>query len=817
MKFLRTRNSYKIALSILMVFFSYSLYAQNVKQYRVSGKVIAPVNFKNEFVSVTLLSSKDSALVSGTTTDSLGGFKLEQINPGKYVLVFSDINLFTVKNNIEVTNQDVALPTIEMKYDSTQTLSEVVVKSKKPLLRRDLDKLIVDVESSIYAKGENSMRLLNIVPGVQVDAMNNIVFRGTQKVTVYVDGRKLLMTGQQLLNYLRTIPSESIKQIELRSVTGAEFDADNTGAIVNIVLKSSFKYGFTTTVGADYQYTGYGNYSTYFTSNYRVGKFVFQLGGSYYTGTQFEDLNETQFYKQTNIYSIQQSNTVSAVKYGNYKAGFDYEIDKNQLLGVNYEHTSFPYKPVTNATNNFLTSGNLSAIDSSAGSVNFKNIKQNTGQLNVFYRYKLDTLGSTLDVGYNNINYSNNYLSDVTSTFNYYLPASRDSSSSFSENNPVSSKINIGNIDLQKNLKSQITLFAGAKISNSKIDNSIKYFDGDVNHQVFDSALSNGFKYKENIFALYGAVEKKFTAIGVKVGLRAENTNYTGYSGTAQTPVVSLNRWDFFPSLFLQYKTSPKHVFNLSYARSISRPSYLLLNPFENIQNPYYIEKGNPYLVPYFSNNVEFSYLLNSKYSFTTGFQRTTRIINTVYQNVGNVIYSTYDNVNNQSEGFISLSPSFKINDWWELNCSVTARYTQLNIFEPGNATQTKEKFSQDFWMSNKLTIAKSLFTEVIARYSRNQFLGIYDWKPQGSIDFSFKKSFFKDKLTSTLYVADVFNIKKIGWSVDEQNFTRNVSYHIPTRYISVGIAYNITQGRKSASRESIDRKSGEELDRLNK
>ncbi|MDR0793368.1 MAG: carboxypeptidase-like regulatory domain-containing protein, partial [Chitinophagaceae bacterium] len=110
MNFFGLRNSYKIALSILMVFFSYTLYAQNVKQYQVSGKVIAPINFTNEFVSITLLSSKDSALISGTTTDSVGGFKLEQINPGKYLIIFSDINLFTVKNSIEVTNQDVALP-----------------------------------------------------------------------------------------------------------------------------------------------------------------------------------------------------------------------------------------------------------------------------------------------------------------------------------------------------------------------------------------------------------------------------------------------------------------------------------------------------------------------------------------------------------------------------------------------------------------------------------------------------------------------------------------------------------------------------------
>ncbi|MET3115745.1 hypothetical protein AAKU52_003502, partial [Pedobacter sp. CG_S7] len=359
-----------------------------------------------------------------------------------------------------------------------------------------------------------------------------------------------------------------------------------------------------------------------------------------------------------------------------------------------------------------------------------------------------------------------------------------------------------------------LTLNLGAKYNTSDTDNDITYFSGPGVDTPIDNLRSNRYKYDERIFAFYGSFAKDWNKWGLKMGIRVENTNYNGNSVTTSED-ISFDRWSIFPSFFLQNKINESNSLTLSYSRSISRPSYKLLNSFENIQNPFYIETGNPFLLPYFTHKAELSYLLNSKYNFTIGYNRTTNGINNVYSNEGPVIISSYANVNDNDNMFLSTGLPVKFLKWWEVNTMLTLRYTRLNVKVP-NFFRVKEKFSQDIWISNKFRFDNGFFVEISARYGRNQFLGIYDWKPQGNIDLNFKKSLLDDKLSMTLVFSDPFNLRKIGWKVDELEFSRDVNYSLPTRFVSFGMSYNFSSGKKKVNKENINRQDQDERGRLN-
>lgn len=319
--------------------------------HKITGKLIAPDGAFINNATVTLKTRVDSQLVKGTISDSLGKFTLTDIVPGNYVLNIYAISRVAHSQVISIKNEDIELPPLQLS-DKSFILNEVKVTAQRPFLKREVDKLIVDIEHSIFSKGENGMRLFNVIPGVQIDALGSIVFRGGEKVTVYVDNRKLQLTGQQLLNYLKSIPSESIKSYEVRSVSGVQFDADNTGAVINIILKSDYKYGLTGSFGTEYQYTRYNNFSDWLALNYRVGKLTLQANASFYKGRQFDEQKETQFYKYNRVYSFQNNNTVNNdIVFSNYRLGFDYRINSNQIISANYENTHFPYHPSTNSFN----------------------------------------------------------------------------------------------------------------------------------------------------------------------------------------------------------------------------------------------------------------------------------------------------------------------------------------------------------------------------------------------------------------------------------------------------------------------------------
>ena len=64
-----------------------------------------------------------------------------------------------------------------------------------------------------------------------------------------------------------------------------------------------------------------------------------------------------------------------------------------------------------------------------------------------------------------------------------------------------------------------------------------------------------------------------------------------------------------FPSLFLSQKLKNKQELQISYTRRINRPNFFQLIPFTNYSDSLNITRGNPNLVPEFTNSIEFSYL----------------------------------------------------------------------------------------------------------------------------------------------------------------------------------------------------------------
>src|SRR4029077_20834009 len=63
-----------------------------------------------------------------------------------------------------------------------------------------------------------------------------------------------------------------------------------------------------------------------------------------------------------------------------------------------------------------------------------------------------------------------------------------------------------------------------------------------------------------------------------------------------------------FPSAFFSQKLKNKQELQLSYTRRIRRPNFFQLIPYTDYTDNLNIRKGNPNLIPEFTNSLEFSY-----------------------------------------------------------------------------------------------------------------------------------------------------------------------------------------------------------------
>ena len=114
----------------------------------------------------------------------------------------------------------------------------------------------------------------------------------------------------------------------------------------------------------------------------------------------------------------------------------------------------------------------------------------------------------------------------------------------------------------------------------------------------YSQASQLNYDSKEHIGAAYAMVTLKSKAGELNAGLRAEHTNqiYTMLQKSRNMGQVGeQSYWDYLPSASIKWTPTKKMNVRLSYYRSINRPGFYEILPYQ-IQGEEYQEKGNPEL-----------------------------------------------------------------------------------------------------------------------------------------------------------------------------------------------------------------------------
>ncbi|OGX89987.1 hypothetical protein BEN49_24215 [Hymenobacter coccineus] len=230
-----------------------------------------------------------------------------------------------------------ALPAVVLRTSAATALREVVVLGQKPLFEHLADRTVVNVENSPLAAGNTALDVLARAPGVTVDGSDNLALRGRQGLLVLIDGKRQPMTGTELADYLRTLPAEQLKSIELITNPPASYDAQGTAGVIAINLKKDQRQGANGTVNLGYGRGVYGRLTTGATLNYRRGKA--NAYGAYTYADRRTYLRLTShrvFYDQGQPTGGSQQEDYLATRTlaHNWKAGVDYTFTRRTTLGA---------------------------------------------------------------------------------------------------------------------------------------------------------------------------------------------------------------------------------------------------------------------------------------------------------------------------------------------------------------------------------------------------------------------------------------------------------------------------------------------------
>ncbi|KQR69600.1 TonB-dependent receptor domain-containing protein [Pedobacter sp. Leaf176] len=757
------KNFYKIALIITAIFSSASIFAQTISKTNVTGTILDENKKPADYVTVVLLKAADSSVVKTALTDQNGNFGFTVSDKGDYFYKASNMGYKTIKSkviSISEENQRVDFGSAQL-VSTSQNLKEVTVAVTKPLIERKMDKVVMNVSSSAVMTGSNALEVLQKAPGVSVDQNDNISMQGKQGVLIQLDGKQTYMSSADVANLLRNMQSSEIETIELITNPSSKYDASGNSGIINIKTKKSKSGGTNGSVNAT---AGYGkNFrgNAGLNLNHRTQKL--NLFGNYnYGNTERENLITIDRISNgtPDTYFMQAGTSRRKQQNNNFKAGLDFFIDKKNTIGL---LVNGYFNHGTEASmNNTLIGPSFQQVDSSLVSNSLQTNKYNNLSYNLNYKSILDTAGSELSIDVDYSKYDGNDGSDYENDY-LYANGSRIRPISYTRNN-TPSKIDIKafKADYNVGLSKTVKLEAGVKSSFVKTDNDLQAEELVNSNWQNDVRRSNQFIYDENVNAAYTNINKQFKNTSIQFGLRVEQTNSKGNLVTTNT-VVKRSYWDFFPTLFVQQTLSKNNQLGFSYSRRIDRPSYDALNPFVYYLDQYTYNKGNPFLKPQYTNNLELSYTFMQKYMLSVGYSRTTDVITEVLlpDEAQKALYQTNENLAKNISYNANLNVPVKVNKWWSMNNNLNVFYLSFEAPDLAGSPLKTGKTSFQFKSQQSFTIVSGFTAELNGSYESPLDYGTLRIKSRYSIDAGLSKSMMNKKASLKLALSDIFNMYK--------------------------------------------------------
>ncbi len=797
----------RLAVAILLFLPLFS-YAQTSKA-TVSGTVKDDLKTVLPFVNVVLMRASDSSFVIGTITNEQGMFSLTNVNSGTYIINLTYVG-YQVKTQpvlVGTLSPFLDLGEIQLIKSATRLDSVLVSATQQSGVSDKMDKKTFSLASNISQAGGSVLQAMNNLPGVTLSQDGKLQLRGSDKVSVLIDGKQTALTGFGNQEGLDNIPASAIERIEIINNPSARYDANGNAGIINIVYKTNKQQGFNGKVGlatglgalwqkrenlpdVRQQYQNTPKINPSLLLNYRKNKINTYINADwFYTETLNRNEFTTRFYDNGDIIR-QQVKRNRNTSYATIKTGVDYNIDDQNTLNVSglfnrekiIDRGDIPY------FNNDLSKRNRLWLF-------LEDEVKYTATASAAYQHKFRQPGHVLSVNYN----YTWHREDERYFFTNILPAftGEDAFKLLSDEH-----VNDLNIDYLRPLKHG-RVEAGMKLRYRTIPINMQFYPG-INSPL-DSNAGGYANYKETIPALYGNYVYENKKVEVEAGLRVEyvkvdyevNPNHNTYKSDGYTYTQP------FPNLRFAYKLNTTNKLSIFFNRRVDRPNEVDIRIFPKYDEPELLKVGNPALRPQFTNTIELGY----KTGLTRGslyaalYHRMidgtiTRIATQVPGS--SILYNVFQNAGRSYNSGIELVLQQQLSSVFSYNVSgnvyrntinaftVTNKYPVPTIYSSGRELAT----SGNLKVNGLFHLPKKIELQVTAIYLAPDII------PQGkigartSVDFGIKKQVQKGKGELFVNGTDVFNTLNIKKDIKGIGFRYETVDYYETQVFRIGYSF---------------------------
>lgn len=716
----------------LILFFTIALQGQSITGIVADGATQAPLPYAS-----VILYDESGAQVSGTTADGGGHYSLA------FPDHFSKGTIVSQYVGFEVFRMDVDTASFSPKLDivlhpAATELGEVSIVNRQRAISFKGDRLVVDVAKMGIADGNNGLETLRLLPGMRLDKDDNLLFRGSADIQVMINGKKSLLQGDALREYIRSLRGSDIEKVEIIAQPSSRYEASGTAGILNIVLKRNKGQGFGGSVNSWMSYGEFLKQQQGGRAFYSDSLWTVSGNASYYDGKSFNRRNVDQVITtEEGVRSIDQWNEWLPVTVSkNVSFAVERRLGKKHLVSTEWQYADSDSDEKTQGTTDEFLDG--SPVKSVSLTQHMQvPTRRITG--NVFYNFTNDTI-SKLDIQANMVHYRTGMGGFQRNEYSGGEVMQLDGE------NGTRYGVTALQADFNRKLSKRLDFEVGVRYSHVDMRYHNRYDTANPELLLLpDSLLVNTFSYRENLASAYTQLSYSLEKWSFLAGMRVEGYRYKALSlvnGDAFTGGTT----NLFPSASVNYKKDD-HQYQFSYSRRIGRPGYLSLNPYYQYLDAYTVSIGNPELRPQFYHSFQLGYTYKSAlnvslygYLYDNGF---TNVIDYLEDGNYNVTYQA--NAASGNRFGLSASMSYE-KGIWSMQLSLDAAYAGERSDIPGFAYDG-HGFGYDISLYQSLKFKTNWTVTANGFYSGRATTPNGHTRENYDLSFSVKKSLLDKKL----------------------------------------------------------------------
>jgi len=765
-------------------------------QGRVDGTVADSASGKSlPGATIAIWSAADSMLVTGAIAERDGGFAVTGLMPGEYYVKITYVGYVPrVIGGISLKpgNLRADLGRVSLLLDAARQ-EEITVTAERDFMTVGIDRTIYKTGDLAVASGGNATDVLRNIPSVEVDANGQVSLRGNQNVAIQLNGRPMILRGDALTNFLRSLPADAVERVEVVTNPSAKYDPEGMGGIINIVLDQSTSRGLSG--GFNGSASSNRNYGA--GLNLAYGSGPWNIFGSYSFNFHGQDGSSDRYRRSLldGPSSVLEQATENDGDYPGHSvnASADYTTGASTFSLSAVAGLNSGSGMMTNRTRILDDGGTLvGRYDRSAAEeresvpmdyrLGYKLVAEpGKHELNAEARWGREHSDITVDYIQNNL--------ALDGSPGDSLPLRQRSSEDHT----------ISNYAFQLDYFRPI--WEGSRLETG-YKGEVERTEGDYRFDEFDHAadrfmkvdgLSNSHDYRREVHAVYGTLGQEFGDFSAQFGVRLEQA-LTRFDALSTAESFDNDYFSVFPSAFLNYKADEALQFKASYSRRIQRPWIQSLDPTINFVDPTFRFSGNPNLQPEYTDSYELGmvwFAEGASVTLTPFYRRTTDVIRrydvTDSSGVSTVTFLNFDE--NESYG-VDLIGSGRVGDWMNAFAAVSGYRT---VTDAGNIRD--ELGSEGFiWMlrgNASFVLMQGLDLQVSFFYRAPMNIEAGHIDSWSMLDFSIQQRVFGEHGRIGLRVSDPF--KWMGFSVvrDDDRFYQTFAQNWNSRGVFLNFSYN--------------------------